>query len=319
MANVLWLQGGACSGNTMSFLNAEEPTVVELIVDFGINILWHPSIGLEIGHQVTDVLNSCLSGETQLDIFVFEGSVVQGPNGTGKMNYFADRPMQDWIKELSEVAQFVVAVGDCATWGGIPAVPPNPSESTGFQFHKKKKGGFLGADYVSKGGLPVINIPGCPAHPDWITQILVAISTGRIGDVLIDDYHRPKTFFTDFVQTGCTNAAAFAEKIDGHFGKRGGCLFYEVGCRGPMTHASCNRILWNRQSSKTRANHPCLGCTEPGFPHNDLQKGSVFKTMKYLGFLPKEVPEGESKLGYYIKAGMHKVLPSPKGLKASSK
>jgi len=319
MANVLWLQGGACSGNTMSFLNAEEPTVVELIVDFGINILWHPSIGLEIGHQVTDVLNSCLSGETQLDIFVFEGSVVQGPNGTGKMNYFADRPMQDWIKELSEVAQFVVAVGDCATWGGIPAVPPNPSESTGFQFHKKKKGGFLGADYVSKGGLPVINIPGCPAHPDWITQILVAISTGRIGDVLIDDYHRPKTFFTDFVQTGCTNAAAFAEKIDGHFGKHGGCLFYEVGCRGPMTHASCNRILWNRQSSKTRANHPCLGCTEPGFPHNDLQKGSVFKTMKYLGFLPKEVPEGESKLGYYIKAGMHKVLPSPKGLKASSK
>lgn len=42
MANVLWLQGGACSGNTMSFLNAEEPTVVELITDFGLNILWQP-------------------------------------------------------------------------------------------------------------------------------------------------------------------------------------------------------------------------------------------------------------------------------------
>ena len=25
MASVLWFQGGACSGNTMSFLNAEEP------------------------------------------------------------------------------------------------------------------------------------------------------------------------------------------------------------------------------------------------------------------------------------------------------
>ena len=57
MANVLWLQGGACSGNTMSFLNAEEPTVVELIVDFGINILWHPTVGLEIGHQVSDLMN----------------------------------------------------------------------------------------------------------------------------------------------------------------------------------------------------------------------------------------------------------------------
>lgn len=319
MANVLWLQGGACSGNTMSFLDAEEPTVVELITDFGINILWHPTIGLEIGEQVSDLLNSCIKGDTQLDIFVFEGSIVQGPNGSGKMNYFADRPMMDWVRELSDAAQFVVAIGDCATYGGIPAVPPNPSESTGMQFHKRDKGGFLGSNFVSKGGLPVVNIPGCPAHPDWITQILVAISTGRIGDVLIDDYHRPKTFFTDFVQTGCTNAVAFGEKIDGHFGKRGGCLFYEVGCRGPMTHASCNRILWNRQNSKTRANHPCLGCTEPGFPHHDLKKGSVFKTMKYLNVFPKEVPVGESKLGYYFKAGITKVLPTNHALKASSK
>ena len=93
------------------------------------------------------------------------------------------------IRDRSEVAGFVVAIGDCATWGGIPAVEPNPSESTGVQFLRKEKGGFLGANYKSKGGLPVINIPGCPAHPDWITQILVAIATGRIGDVLLDDYH----------------------------------------------------------------------------------------------------------------------------------
>ena len=308
MANVLWLQGGACSGNTMSFLNAQEPTVVELITDFGVNILWHPSIGLEIGHQVTHLLQDIIAGKVQMDIFVYEGSIIEGPNGTGTMNYFCDRPMKDWVRELAAVAGYTVAIGDCATWGGIPAVPPNPSESTGMQFLKKEKGGFLGANYLSKGGLPVINIPGCPAHPDWITQILVAISTGRIKDVLIDDFHRPKTFFTDFVQTGCPNSISFAQKVDGGFGKRGGCLFYEVGCRGPMTRASCNRILWNRQSSKTRANHPCLGCTEPGFPHNDLVKGSVFKTMKYLGFLPKEVPTGHAKLMYYARAGVEKVM-----------
>jgi hydrogenase small subunit len=224
------------------------------------------------------------------------------------MNYFCEKPMMDWIKKLSDVAGFVVAIGDCATWGGIPAVPPNPSESTGMQFLKNVKGGFLGPDYKSKGGLPVINIPGCPAHPDWITQILVAIATGRIGDVLLDEYHRPKTFFTDFVQTGCPNAISFAQKVDGHFGKRGGCLFYEVGCRGPMTRASCNKILWNRTSSKTRTNHPCLGCTEPGFPHHDLVKGSVFKTLKYLGFLPQDVPTGNSRLGYYTRAGVEKSL-----------
>lgn len=319
MANVLWLQGGACSGNTMSFLNAEEPTVIELVTDYGVNILWHPSIGLEIGEQVTDLMNEIIQGKQQLDILVYEGSIVQGPKNTGTMNYFCDRPMKDWIKELSAVAGYVVAIGDCATWGGIPAVPPNPSESTGMQFHKQKIGGFLGAAYRSKGGLPVINIPGCPAHPDWITQILVAISVGRIKDVLVDEYHRPKTFFTDFVQTGCPNVNNFAQKIDGHFGKRGGCLFYEVGCRGPMTRASCNRILWNRQSSKTRTNHPCLGCTEPGFPHHDLVKGSVFKSLKYAGILPRDVPTGEGRLKYYLRAGWEKMLPTNKKIKETSK
>ena len=91
MANVLWLQGGACSGNTMSFLNAEEPTVVELIVDFGVNILWHPSIGLEIGVQVEHLLKDIIAGKVQMDIFVYEGSIIEGPNGTGTMNYFCER------------------------------------------------------------------------------------------------------------------------------------------------------------------------------------------------------------------------------------
>lgn len=149
----------------MSFLNAEEPTVVDLITDFGISILWHPSIGLEIGDQVTDLLKDIISGRTQCDILVYEGSIVQGPHNTGSMNFFAERPMKDWVSDLAKVAGYVVAIGDCATWGGIPAVAPNPSESTGMQFLKKEKGGFLGANYKSKGGLPVINIPGCPAHP----------------------------------------------------------------------------------------------------------------------------------------------------------
>jgi len=311
MANVLWLQGGACSGNTMSFLNAQEPTVVELVVDFGINILWHPSMGLQIGDQVSDLLKDCISGKIPLDILVFEGTLIEGPNGTGTMNIFAERPMKDWIKELSKAAAYVVAIGDCASWAGIPGTPPNPTSSNGLQFYRKEKGGFLGADYKSKGGLPVINIPGCPAHPDWITQILVAIATGRIADVKIDAFQRPTTFFSEFTQTGCTNARAFGEKVDGHFGQRGGCLFYEVGCRGPMTHSSCNRILWNRWASKTRVNHPCLGCTEPGFPHHDLKKGTIFKTMHYLGFLPAEVPDGDNHLTYYIKGGVGKVFGSP--------
>src|SRR5580692_5658974 len=111
MANLLWLQGGACSGNTMSFLNAEEPSVCDLVTDFGINILWHPSLGLELGNNLQALLRSLISGEKPLDIFVFEGTVVQAPNGTGQWNRFAGRPMKDWVKELAGVANHVVAIG----------------------------------------------------------------------------------------------------------------------------------------------------------------------------------------------------------------
>ena len=300
MANVLWLQGGACSGNTMSFLNAEEPSVCDLVTDFGINVLWHPSLGMELGEDLQRLLRNCVSGETPLDILVFEGSVVNAPNGTGEWNRFADRPMKDWLQDLASIAKFVVAVGDCATWGGIPATAPNPSESEGLQFLKRQAGGFLGTDYKSQAGFPVINIPGCPAHPDWMTQILVAIATGRLDDVTLDEFNRPQTFFKSFTQTGCTRNVHFAYKASSdEFSQRTGCLFYDLGCRGPMTHSSCNRILWNRVSSKTRAGMPCLGCTEPEFPFHDLAPGTVFKTQTIMG-VPKELPTGVNKKDYAL-------------------
>jgi uptake hydrogenase small subunit len=208
--------------------------------------------------------------------------------------------MKDWLNDLSKVANFVVAVGDCATWGGIPAMSPNPTESQGLQFLKRQKGGFLGKDFHSLSGLPVINIPGCPAHPDWITQILVAIATGRIADISLDELHRPETFFKSFTQTGCTRNVHFAYKAStAEFGQRKGCLFYDLGCRGPMTHSSCNRILWNRVSSKTRAGMPCIGCTEPEFPFHDLKPGTVFKTQTVMG-VPKELPTGVNKKDYAL-------------------
>jgi NiFe hydrogenase small subunit HydA len=303
VANLLWLQGGACSGNTMSFLNAEEPSACDLVTDFGINVLWHPSLGVELGDNLQKILRDCISGKIKLDIFVFEGTIVNAPGGTGEWNRFAGRPMKDWAKDLANAATFVVAVGDCATWGGIPATAPNPSDSTGLQFLKRASGGMLGKEWKSKSGLPVVNIPGCPAHPDWITQIVVAIATGRGGDIAIDEFQRPKTFFQSFTQTGCTRNMHFAYKVSAtEFGQRKGCLFYDLGCRGPMTHSPCNRILWNRQSSKTRAGMPCLGCTEPEFPFFDLAPGTVFKTQTVMG-VPKELPLGVNKAGYIALTG----------------
>lgn len=283
----------------MSFLNAEEPSACDLVTDFGINILWHPSLGIELGANLKQLLADCVSGKTKLDIFVFEGTVVNAPNGTGEWNRFAGRPMKEWVKELSAAADFVVAIGDCATWGGIPATAPNPTDSQGLQFLKRAQGGALGGAYRSKAGFPVINIPGCPSHPDWVTQILVAVATGRASDLALDQFQRPKTFFQSFTQTGCTRNMHFAYKVSAtEFGQRKGCLFYDLGCRGAMTHSPCNRILWNRQSSKTRAGMPCIGCTEPEFPFFDLAPGTVFKTQTVMG-VPKDLPVGVDKSGYF--------------------
>jgi hydrogenase small subunit len=131
-----------------------------------------------------------------------------------------------------------------------------------------------------------------------VTQILVAVATGRAGDIALDEYQRPKTFFQTFTQTGCTRNMFFAYKsVADEFGQRRGCLFYDLGCRGPMTHSPCNRILWNRHSSKTRAGMPCIGCTEPEFPFYDLKPGTVFKTHLMDG-VPQELPRGMNEQGY---------------------
>ena len=298
MTNLLWLQGGACSGNTMSFLNAEEPSVCDLVTDFGIKMLWHPSLGMELGDDLKALLRSIASGDVPLDIFVFEGTVILAPDGSGEWNRFAGRPMKDWVRDFAGAARHMVAIGDCASWGGIPAMDPNPTQSTGLQFLKRDAGGFLGGDYRSKSGHPVINIPGCPAHPDWITQVLVALATGRTDDIALDSLQRPKTFFSTFTQTGCTRNLHFSYKVSAtEFGQRKGCLFFDLGCRGPMTHSPCNRILWNRQSSKTRAGMPCLGCTEPEFPFFDLAPGTVFKTQTLMG-IPRSLPTGVDRTGY---------------------
>jgi hydrogenase small subunit len=294
----------------MSFLDADQPSVVDLVVDFGLEVIWHPSISVEMGEDARQSLNDCVSGKRHLDVLVFEGTVIQGPDGSGHFDMFAGRPMKDWLTDLVAVADIVVAIGDCATFGGLPAVDPNPTDSTGLQFLRSAKGGFLGADWVSKSGFPVINIPGCPAHPDWITQILVALATGRAEDLALDEFNRPQTFFKTFTHSGCIRNYFYefkeSTKTFGE-GTRKGCLFYDLGCRGPMTYSPCNRILWNGQASKTRVGMPCLGCTEPEFPHGKLEPGTIFKERRLAGVIPGELTPGENHLGYLVSAVADKV------------
>lgn len=288
MKNLLWLQTGACSGDTMSLLNADGPSLESLIGQGLIELLWHPSLSVEPAGRLEALIAEIESGARTLDIFCVEGSLITGPYGTGMFDGFRGRAKLDIARALAEKAAVVVAVGTCAAFGGIPAAPPNPSDCTGLQFDRDSAGGLLAPEWRSREGLPVINLAGCPTHPLTITRTLAMLAAGL--PLELDHLNRPHAFFASMVHQGCTRTEYHEYDIeDEQLGGRG-CLYFNLGCQGPMTLANCNSELWNNRSSKTRAGVPCFGCTSPGFPRN----GDLFKTEK-IGTVPVTLPLGVSR------------------------
>ncbi len=203
MVNLLWLQSGGCDGDTISFLNAEQPHVLTALKMLDINLLWHPFLSLEIGKEVETIFNKCISREIKLDVLIVEGAVICGPEGSGKYFLFNGRLFKDWVVKLAEVSRHTIAIGTCAAFGGIVAAGANFIEATGLQFLRREKGGALGKDYVSGSGLPVVNVPGCPCHPDWIVETLMRLLMDKLGTEELDGFNRPKAFYKKLAHHGC--------------------------------------------------------------------------------------------------------------------
>jgi hydrogenase small subunit len=292
MPSLIWLQGATDNGCSISFLNADQPDVVQIVEKFDVQVIFHPTINPTSGPEAVKAMEPYERGDEPLDVLVVEGAVQKGPNGTGAYCLIGERPLKDMVVELADKASYTVAVGTCATFGGVAAADPNPTDATGLQFHKDQSGGLLGTDYRSGAGLPVVNLSGCPAHPDWVTKTLGAVLLG-MGDLIeLDEYQRPKVFYEPLSHHGCPRNEYFEHRVAARKFADKGCLFTDLGCKGPLTPADCNSRLWNRQSSKTRVGSPCLGCTEPSFP--DEGSGQFFHTKKILGFLPARFPIGIS-------------------------
>lgn len=291
MASLLWIQTGACSGDTMSLLNADGPSIESLIGSGAIDLLWHPSLSAQPTGHLAQLITAIETGDRRLDILCVEGSMITGPYGTGMFDSFHGRPKIQIVAALAARAKAVVAMGTCAAFGGIPAAPPNPTDCSGLQFHGDAPGGILGAQWRSVGELPVINVAGCPVHPLTITRTLAMLANGI--PLELDHLNRPKAFFSSMVHQGCTrNEYHEYDAEETVIGGRG-CLYFNLGCQGPSTLATCNAELWNNRSSKTRAGVPCFGCTSPGFPRN----GNLFKTEK-VGAVPVNLPLGVSRAHY---------------------
>ncbi|SLN74052.1 Periplasmic [NiFe] hydrogenase small subunit precursor [Roseovarius gaetbuli] len=126
--NVLWLQSADCGGCTMSLLCAEGPNVFDLLSGAGIEFLWHPALSEASAGEVRRLLALVESGEIALDVLAIEGSILTGPKGTGRFHILSGtgRSMLDWVQSLAGQAEHVMAVGTCATYGGVTSAGPSP-------------------------------------------------------------------------------------------------------------------------------------------------------------------------------------------------
>lgn len=276
-STIVWLQGLTCNGNSHSFLNY--PQMPSFASSF--EMIYHPLI---CGAQSFKTL---LESDERFDFLILEGALSHDERLLQRFGI----PFYDILDNLSKRAKHIICAGSCASFGGVFRLR-DPEKITGALFSGKEKGGY----WLEKNN--VINIPGCPLHPRWLVETLFML---RDNDtLLLDEFLRPKEVFAYLAHHGCLRNEYFEWKVDSkQLGEKEGCLFYEHGCQGPMSHANCNKILWNGISSKTRAGSPCLGCTEFDFPRRAL-----YETHKNMS-LP-QTPFGISKRAYYTVAGVAK-------------
>ncbi len=235
--------------------------------NFGVNLLWHPSLSEETGVEVLDILSRVEGGAEKLDILCIEGSILRGPNGTGKFNRLSgtDRTMLELVEKLADRADFCVAVGTCAAYGGIPAGDPDPSDACGLQYDGAEAGGLLGRDYRSKQNLPVINIAGCAPHPGWIMETFAALASGDFSANDLDALGRPKFFASHLAHHGCSRNEFYEFKASARALGERGCLMEHLGCRATQAIGDCNQRAWNGGGSCTHAGFACISCTSPDF------------------------------------------------------
>ena len=288
---LFWIQTGGCGGDSLAILSAESPSLEQLFTQQNLELLWHPSLSHQTSQHREDTLQRIQSGEQVLDILCVEGSIITAPRGTGLFDTWHGRAKKDVIADLAARAGAVVAIGTCAAFGGVSAAPPNPSDSIGLQFDRAQAGGLLPPEWRSRAGLPVINVAGCPAHPHAMTQTLAWLAADL--PLQLDGLNRPAMHFSQVVHQGCTRNEYHEYDIEETEPGGKACMFFNLGCQGPLTQAICNSDLWNGKSSKTRVGVPCVGCTAPTFPRDS----DLFATEK-IGNIPVRLPLGVARPNY---------------------
>ncbi len=261
---VIWLQGAGCTGCSVSVLNAVSPRIQNLLLDElvpgqQLNLIFHATIMAGQGEAVIKVLKDTEENRKGGYILVVEGAIPTAEDGTygsiGKRDG-KHLTIQQSVEELGRNALLTIALGTCAAYGGIPAAKPNPTHCKGVKELFDEKGIETS----------VVNIPGCPVHPDWFVGTISVILFSGVEALDLDGLGRPKLFYGQLIHENCPRRAdfdkgKFAEKLGD-----AGCL-YKLGCKGHYTYADCPLRQWNNGVNWcVKAGSPCLACVEPEFP-----------------------------------------------------
>ncbi|MCM8821940.1 MAG: hydrogenase small subunit [Candidatus Omnitrophica bacterium] len=252
---VVWFQAASCTGCTISILNSSSFKVKNLLLDeivpgHHLCLLFQQTIMAGSGEKVLEVLRE---QGTRKDFFlVVEGSIPTKDSGIyGKLG---EKTMLEWFGQLASACSGIISLGTCSSFGGMFAAAPNPAGCKSVRDVCK----------TLKVEKPIINIPGCPPHPDWFIGTIVHLLNRGIP--ALDDVSRPLDFYGGLIHENCPRRPYFDKgKFAYKFGEEG-CL-YLLGCKGPFTNSDCPLRQWNGGINWLIKNGaPCFGCVEPDFP-----------------------------------------------------
>ena len=258
---VIWIQGQGCTGCSVSILNTVNPSIKQVLLDI-ISMEFHPTIMACEGQTAMEHMYAVAEKYKGKFFLAVEGAVPMAADGKycviGEMHGADGKAreitMLDAVTELGAMSGGVLALGTCAAYGGIPAAEGNVTEATG-----------VGAVFEKKGiKTPVVNIPGCPPHPDWMVgSIAYVLTQGSLPE--LDGDGRPTLFFGENIHENCPYVDMFDNSEFAETFTSKGCR-YEIGCKGPSANADCFKRRWNGGVNWCIENAVCIGCVEPTFP-----------------------------------------------------
>ena len=249
--SVIWLSFQECTGCTESLTRAHTSTIESLIFD-AISLDYHHTLQAAAGHAAEAAREAAMEENFGNYLLVVDGSI---PLDNPGFSTIAGISNLDMLTETAKGAAAIIAVGTCATYGGIPHANPNPTGAVSVK------------DIITD--KPIINVPGCPPIPVVITGVLAHYLTFGTSPEL-DHIGRPNAFYGQSIHDRCYrrpfyDKGQFAETFDDEGARKGWCL-YKLGCKGPTTYNACATIKWNNGTSfPIEAGHPCIGCSEPDF------------------------------------------------------